>query len=159
MAKINVYGLTRPPRKSASKEFDTGAGVLKLVFRRMTTVDFSRAYERAEELITRYVTGDEDEGIAPVPFFPVGEDFSDVTDSLCRTAAQFEVSQPEDLTDKYTAEEFLAMANGLPPETWLEIRRFFNDLNKGQSQGNASGAVTATSSELPTGKTESDTQS
>lgn len=150
MSKINVYGLIRPERKRMSTTIETSQGPQKITFQRLTVVDTTKAFELAESLIEKFVTGNEEDGTAPLPFFPMEGGDTEVTETLCRTAAQYAVSQQED-TDQFTAEEWLAIGNGVDTDTWAQIRKLFQDVNRGKSAGNASGAVTDTSSELPTG--------
>lgn len=149
---FNPWALRPMPRPAQSRTFtDVAQGAtFTLTFRALNAVDAAAKMDRTDALVQRHIT----DGI---DFPPVGGEVVKVSRALLDMAALLETMQPEDAGERYTAEEFVAMAYGLSSETWIAIQRFGNEVEQGAAK-NGSGPDGNTSS-VPASVTTADTRS
>ena len=128
MRTYNPLGLTRPKREILTKTItDTSDPkiVTSVAFSPLDALGQHKTADRASELVEKYVKNQID--------FIVGEDVVPVTESIIQAAVTFETMQPEldklpQDADRFTAEEFMAIAICLP-STWYQLMAFASTVN------------------------------
>lgn len=155
--KINPWSLKRPERPQETRSFTDPLqpGVeVALTLRPLDAPGWAVAMERADELITLYVTGDPDEGIEPSLYpAPNGEPLK-LARRVCRNVAALHLMQAGPKDEQYTESELIALMASMPT-AWTEILTWSAELETkyGKQAGNASGAGEGTSSAPPSATT------
>lgn len=139
MARYNPFrGATKTARASQTKEFqdideETGDPFeepFTLTFFRRGDIEDTKAYELGQELVERYVGDPVNDIAAVIKFPPVRGKSYQPTATTCQNAAAMYWSQPQDVEDKFSPEEFIAMRLTWATQTRSDVMAFLQECQK-----------------------------
>lgn len=140
MAKFNPFALrSQDPTESVFREFKRpdgkgGEEPFVLTFKALSEPEKGVAQDLLNKLVMRYL-GDADNDIEPeAEFPPVDGAAVPVSRTLFQNAAVIYAQQPDDASERYSAEEIVAMSAVLKPRVWQSILMFSNEITEKASK-------------------------
>jgi hypothetical protein len=129
MAKVNPFGLKRPPRKPETREFtdpDQPGEVFTFTLRKLDGAETMVTTEESQEQIETWVTGSRDRPASQFPFVD-GQEVK-VTEALCLACQMLWAMQcPVDKNERYTFMDLVAMSV-TAPTAWSRIGEWMQSI-------------------------------